>query len=222
MAISSARIINNSRQTHITTDYLTIVSHKETWNIRKPAIVSKGGIVTAQHHLAAETGADVLRQGGNAVDAAIATAFALGVVEPWMSGLGGCGHMLIYMSKENKTYAIEFGVKAPSELNPSDYPLSSGYDSDLFAWPGVFENRNVLGPKSIAIPGFVAGLAEAATRFGSWPWANLITPSVKLAEYGLQVDWYSSLQIASAAKDINNFESTRSIYLPDGFVPAGN
>lgn len=83
VAISPARIINNIRQPHITTDYLTIVSHEETWSIRKPAIVSKGGIVTAQHHLTAEKGADVLRQGGNAVDAAIATAFALGVVEPW-------------------------------------------------------------------------------------------------------------------------------------------
>ena len=59
--------------------------------------MSEGGIVTAQHHLAAEKGADVLRQGGNAVDAAITTAFALGAVEPWMSGLGGCGHMLIYI-----------------------------------------------------------------------------------------------------------------------------
>jgi gamma-glutamyltranspeptidase/glutathione hydrolase len=195
--------------------------HDETWIIRKPAVESDGGIVTAQHETAARVGADVLARGGNAVDAAIATAFALAAVEPWMSGLGGCGCMVVYLAREKRTFALEFGVKAPLALDPADYPLSGGYDSDLFAWPGVLENRNVLGPKSVAVPGFVAGMAEAATRFASFSWNDLLSAAIELAEAGLRVDWYSSLKIASASRDIDRFESTRSIYLPDGFVPVG-
>ena len=195
--------------------------HDETWIVRKPAVESNGGMVTAQHHMAARAGADVLARGGNAVDAAIATAFALAAVEPWMSGLGGCGFMVVYLAREKRTFALEFGVKAPLALDPADYPLSGGYDSDLFAWPGVLENRNVLGPKSVAVPGFVAGMAEAATRFASFSWNDLLSAAIELAEAGLRVDWYSSLKIASAARDIDRFESTRSIYLPDGFVPVG-
>ena len=68
----------------------------EQWAVRKPAVHSDGGVVTSQHVLASQVGARVLGQGGNAVDAAIATSFALGVVEPWMSGVGGCCFMLIY------------------------------------------------------------------------------------------------------------------------------
>jgi len=86
--------------------------HEETWIIRKPAVESNGGIVTAQHHVAARVGADVLARGGNAVDAAIATAFALATVEPWMSGLGGCGFMVVHLASEKRTFALEFGVKA--------------------------------------------------------------------------------------------------------------
>lgn len=195
--------------------------HDETWIIRKPAVESNGGIVTAQHHMAARAGADVLARGGNAVDAAIATAFALASVEPWMSGLGGCGFMVVYLASEKRTFALEFGVKAPLALNPADYPLSGGYDSDLFAWPGVLEHRNVLGPKSVAVPGFVAGMAEAAARFASFNWNDLLSAAVELAEAGLRVDWYSSLKIASVARDIDRFATTRSIYLPGGFVPVG-
>ena len=98
--------------------------HDETWIIRKPAVESDGGIVTAQHETAARVGADVLARGGNAVDAAVATAFALAAVEPWMSGLGGCGCMVVYLAREKRTFALEFGVKAPLALDPTDYPLS--------------------------------------------------------------------------------------------------
>ena len=195
--------------------------HDETWIIRKPAVESNGGIVTAQHEIAARVGADVLARGGNAVDAAIATAFALASVEPWMSGLGGCGFMVVHLAREKRTFALEFGVKAPLALDPTDYPLSGGYDSDLFAWPGVLEHRNVFGPKSVAVPGFVAGMAEAAARFASLNWHDLLSPAIELAEAGLRVDWYSSLKIASVARDIDRFPTTRSIYLPDGFVPVG-
>ena len=74
--------------------------HEGTWNIRKPAVESNGGIVTAQHQMAAQAGAEVLARDGNAVDAAIATAFALASVEPWMSGLGGCGFMVVHLARK--------------------------------------------------------------------------------------------------------------------------
>jgi len=130
----------------------------EKWSVTKPAVESSGGVVTSQHYLASEVGARVLAQGGNAIDAAVATSFALGVVEPWMSGLGGCAFMVTYSAAHDKTYVLESGVRAPLAIDPADYPLSSGFDSDLFNWPGVFENRNVMGPWSVAVPGLVAGL----------------------------------------------------------------
>ena len=77
--------------------------------IRKTVCRSSGGIVAAQHRVAAEVGAQVLADGGNAIDAAIATSFAIGVVEPWMSGLAGGGAMLVYDAKQNKTKA---GIKS--------------------------------------------------------------------------------------------------------------
>ena len=194
----------------------------EHWSIAKPAVYAEGGVVVSQHYLAAEAGARVLEQGGNAIDAAIAAGFALGAVEPWMSGIGGCGFMTIYLADTGTSYAVEFGVRASNTLDPEDYPLSSGFDSDLFAWPGVRDNRNVLGPYSVAVPGYVAGVALAAERFGTLSWRDLLAPAVGLAEQGLTVDWYSSLKIASSAQDISAFESTRSVYLPDGQVPMGH
>jgi len=100
--------------------------------IRKTVCRSSGGIVAAQHRLAAEVGARVLAQGGNAVDAAIATSFAIGVVEPWMSGLAGGGAMVVYDVKKNKSHAIDFGMRSSPSLDPADYPLSGGIDSELF------------------------------------------------------------------------------------------
>ncbi|MCG8695469.1 MAG: gamma-glutamyltransferase, partial [Minwuiales bacterium] len=72
----------------------------ETWQVRKPAVESAGGLVASQHYLASDVGAKVLADGGNAVDAAVAASLAIGTVEPWMSGLGGGGFMLVYRARE--------------------------------------------------------------------------------------------------------------------------
>ncbi len=193
----------------------------EHWEIRKPAVEAAGGMVVSQHSAAAEVGAEVLAKGGNAVDAAVAAGFALATVEPWMSGLGGCGFMTLHRADTQKAYAIDFGVRSAASLDLGEYPLSQGFDSDLFAWPGVKDNRNVLGPFSVAVPSYVAGVSLALEKFGTFQWKELLAPAIEIADKGLVADWYSSLKIASSAADLARFESTRDIYLPNGFVPMG-
>jgi gamma-glutamyltranspeptidase/glutathione hydrolase len=188
--------------------------------VRKPAVVSKSGIVAAQNRLAAEQGAEVLARGGNAVDAAVTTAFALAATEPWMSGLGGGGSMLIYLAREDRVRVIDFGMISPGALDPADFPLSGGVASDLFPWPAVVEDRNLLGAKSIAVPGAVDGLGKALETYGTIAWDEAIQPAIDLAETGLSVDWFSSLVIASSARDLNRFPTSSAIYLQDGFPPS--
>jgi gamma-glutamyltranspeptidase len=89
-----------------------------TQSIRKPAVTSKGGIVAAQSGKAAQVGAEVLAAGGDCVDAVIATTFALGVLEPWMSGLGGGGAMVLYRAREDRYEVIDYGMRAPLSLRP--------------------------------------------------------------------------------------------------------
>src|SRR6202789_3622005 len=92
--------------------------------IRKPAVVSQGGIVAAQSRKAAEIGAEVLAAGGDCVDAVVATTFALGVLEPWMSGLGGGGAMVLYRARDDRYEVIDYGMRAPDSLRVEDYPLA--------------------------------------------------------------------------------------------------
>ena len=194
----------------------------ETWQVRKPAVHSPHGIVASQHFEASEVGAAVLAAGGNAVDAAVAAAFAIGTVEPWMSGLGGGGHMLVYLAGEQRAYDVDFGMIAPLALDPDDYPLASGTDSDLFAWPAVVEDRNVVGPLSFAVPGFVDGMALALERFGTRSWRESIEPAIALARRGMEVDWYATLKIAAAAPQLRDYVESARVYLPGGHVPAGD
>ena len=154
--------------------------------IRKPAVISKGGIVASQSRKAAEVGASVLAAGGDCVDAVIATTFALGVLEPWMSGVGGGGAMVLYRAREDRYEVIDYGMRAPNSLRPEDYPLTGdGAASDIFPWPRVKDDRNLHGPGSIAVPGVVAGMEEAHRRHAKMPWQELLGPSVKLAGEGL-------------------------------------
>src|SRR5512134_2860847 len=148
---------------------------------------SRGGIVATQNRVAGEVGARVLAGGGNAVDAAVATGFALAAVEPWNSGLGGIGFMLVYSAKKGRVFVVDFGPVSPRGLDPAAFPLLGGGATtrDLFTWPAVKDDRNVHGPLSFAVPGHPAGLGLALEQFGTMKLADLVQPAIGLAEQGI-------------------------------------
>lgn len=191
----------------------------QNWNVRKPVVRARGGIVASQNRIASEAGAQILAAGGNAVDAAVATGLALATVEPWNSGLGGVGFMLVYLARENRVRVVDFGPISPGELNPADYPLTGGYTTDLFTWPTVQDDRNVHGPMSIAIPGQVDGMSLALEKFGTMSFGELMQPAIALADQGIAVDWFLTLKAATMAKDLARYPSTCDIWLPGGFPP---
>ncbi|UCF39615.1 MAG: gamma-glutamyltransferase [Gemmatimonadota bacterium] len=165
---------------------------------------SGNGVVVSGAPLATDVGAAVLEQGGNAVDAAIATAFALAVVEPTMSGLGGRTQMLI------RTPAGEFvGIDGTTEV-PALAPGEPESDEDLY------------GYATIGIPGTVAALAEAHARYGSQPWAALVQPAIELAAEGFRLPPEEANRIAGQAERLREFEgSARHFLKPDGSAYVG-
>jgi gamma-glutamyltranspeptidase/glutathione hydrolase len=188
-----------------------------TTRITKAVVESAGGVVAAQHQTAADVGAQVLREGGNAVDAAVATACAVPTLEPWMSGAGGGGFMVVHNARSGQTKIVDFGMIAPRGLDPGVYELIPGKAGDLFGWQAVVEDRNIKGFHSIAVPGQVDGLATALKEFGTWSWQRVLAPAIELAERGMIVDWYTSVMITSAAKDLASSPTARATYLPGGF-----
>ena len=192
----------------------------QNWEIRKPGVSSRGGIVAAQSGTAARIGAEVLAAGGTAVDAAVAAALALAVVEPWSTGLGGVGHLMVHLADAHRAESIDFGPTAPRFLNPAAYPLSGETRTELFTWPSaVVGDHNARGPLSFVIPSAVRGYALANERFGRMPWRELVTPAVDLARCGLPVDWFTTLKVANAAADLRRSEESRRIWLPNGLPP---
>jgi gamma-glutamyltranspeptidase/glutathione hydrolase len=191
----------------------------QNWHVRKPVAHTRGGIVATQNRIAGEAGAKVLAAGGNAVDAAVATGFALAAVEPWNSGLGGVGFMLVYLARQNRIEVVDFGPISPRLLDPGRYPLTGGYTTDLFTWPTVEGDRNVHGPASIAVPGHVDGLGLALEKFGTQKLADVLQTAIELAEKGIAVDWFLTLKTATMARELARYPVTRDIWLPGGFPP---
>src|ERR1700722_21039483 len=138
----------------------------QNWVVRKPVAASRGGIVVAQNGVAAAVGADVLAAGGSAVDAVVATAFALAVREPWNSGLGGIGFMVVHPAGGTRAEVVDFGPVAPMGLDPALFPLTDETRTELFTWARVVDDRNMHGPLSFTIPSAVRGYARAVERFG--------------------------------------------------------
>ena len=187
--------------------------------ITKHAVHGKG-VVVAQNCRAAEVGAEMLRKGGNAIDAAVATGMAIGAVEPWMSGIGGVGFMTVWSAKEGRAWTVDYGPISAGKLDPSDYKIVGPGPANAFAWPDIVEQRNEVGYHSIAVPGMVAGLAKALERFGSLKWKDVLAPGIALAERGMELDWYMQVMIANGAEHLSKFPASKAHYLPDnGRVP---
>jgi gamma-glutamyltranspeptidase/glutathione hydrolase len=186
----------------------------------KPAVHSRGGLAASQSRDAAAAGARILARGGHAVDAAVAVSLALGAVEPWMSGLGGGGFATLWDAGKREVRCLDYGMVAPQAIDPADYPLTGEPTAEgFFGWPGVKDDRNILGPYSVAVPGLVSGLALAHRTYGRLPWTDLVRPAIALAERGLCLDWYGAMSLLVEAKGLARFEAARNLYLPGGRVP---
>lgn len=192
---------------------------QENWTVTKPARVSEAGIVVAQHARAAAVGAEMLAQGGNAIDAAAATAFALAVLEPWMSGIGGVGALVYGEARTGRVTVVDFTPVAPLAVDPARYPLAGGISGDIFGWPLVEADRNLKGYEAICVPGTVDGLGLAIESFGRKSLAEAIAPAQRIAAEGLPIDWFTALQIALSAADLVQSPPARDIYLPRGLPP---
>ncbi|WP_102226666.1 gamma-glutamyltransferase [Acidimangrovimonas sediminis] len=199
-------------------------SFSRSQTTRKPGVTaSSGGVVAAQHVIAARAGADVLAAGGDAVDAAVAVSFVIGVLEPWMSGPFGGGAMMLWRADEGKAEALNYGMRSSRKLDVGFYPLvGRGKASDLFPWAQVFDDRNVKGATAVAVPGVVDGLAKAHARHGRMPWAELLTPAIEAARRGLHVDWYAALIISSACRELSEDRDAAALFLEDGQWPRGS
>ena len=138
------------------------------------------GMVVSAHPLATQAGLSMLQQGGNAVDAAVATTFAISVVEPFSAGLGGGGFLLMYEAKNNETKALDFRERAPLNATKTMYLDNQGK---------VRPNASTNGYLAVATPGTIAGLYEVHRKYGRLPWKTVIAPAIQLAENGFPVSW---------------------------------
>ena len=189
------------------------------WELTKPSAKGRRGMVVSQVRGAAQAGVAVLDAGGNAIDAAVATALALATAEPWNSGLGGIGFALVHRAGEPRAQVVDFGPRAPAATDPARYRLTGRMTTDLFAWPEVEGDINIHGPLSVAIPSAVAGYDYMLRQWGRLPLADIIAPAIALARRGLPQDWYTGVKIANSASVIRRYPTTAAVYLPNGLPP---
>jgi gamma-glutamyltranspeptidase/glutathione hydrolase len=176
-------------------------------------------MVATKHPFAAEAGVEMLRHGGSAVDAAVATSFALSVVEPYSSGIGG-GGLALYQPRRGTPRAFHFGMRAPASATADMYEIVPGKrDDDLFGWPLTRGDEHVSGPRSIALPCQVPGLYHLWQIGGKLPWPSLLQPAIALARDGFPVQWLTSLAILSGYELLSRFPTSREIFLPHGRPP---
>lgn len=187
-----------------------------TRHVHLEEVSSDGGLVAAPDIRAAEAGASMLRAGGNAVDAAVAAAFAIAVVEPFMSGLGG-GTWMVSASREPERYVVvEGSVRAPWAARPDMFALAADGATGLYGWPRVVDDANVIGARSVGVPGTVAALCLAQERLGRLRREQVLEPAIRLAADGIEVNAFCSALIVQEAANLRKDPGCAALFLPDG------
>ena len=167
----------------------------------KGLIVDKAMVVSARKE-ASKIGSDILKKGGNAYDAMIATHYALAVVYPVAGNIGGGGFM-VYRSNDGKTGALDFREKAPITAHRDMYLDSLG---------NVVKNKSILGANAVGIPGSVAGTFKVYEKFGTLPFKELIQPSIDLARNGFKVTAKQAKSINNATEKINKVNNYTTLF----------
>jgi len=163
------------------------------------------GIVVSVHELASRAGVEIMQAGGNAVDAAVATGFALAVVHPAAGNLGGGGFMLVRMA-DGKAHFIDYREKAPAAAKPDMY---------LDAQGNVIEGASEIGYKSIGVPGSVAGMVYAEQKYGKLTLQQVMAPAIRLAREGYALSWREARDF-QRDKYLSKFPESRRIFQRDG------
>lgn len=177
---------------------------------RNLPVLARNGMVVAQEKIAARIGLDVLKRGGNAVDAAVATGFALAVTLPRAGNLGGGGFMVVHLAKENRDVALDYRETAPAAVTADVFLDASGA-----ADPRKSRDSGL----GVGAPGTVAGLAYAREKWGSGKFslADLIAPAIRIARVGVPVEDDLADSLPQAVRRLGRFHSSRAIFMkPDG------
>ena len=178
-----------------------------SWTLKSQPVTALHAMVVTAHPLATEAGVEILKQGGNAIDAAVAVGFALEVVLPDAGNIGG-GGFIVHRTAAGEVHALDYREMAPSGASRDMYVDSTGNVTD----------KSLLGHLAAGVPGSVAGMHEAWKKYGSLPWATLIAPAIKLAE-GHVIDTARSQSIGWAREELARFPASRSQFLVNDSAP---
>jgi gamma-glutamyltranspeptidase/glutathione hydrolase len=182
--------------------------------------IAKKDMVASEHPLASRAGLMMLEQGGNAVDAAVATHFALAVVKPYSTGIGGGGRCVIRLN-DSETFAMNFEPMTPAKENPFEPDLDrirTIYKVSL-GRPAAKNDENILGYKAAAIPGFVKGMDILLEKLGNLDLATILEPAIDYAENGYLICEHVAKTIAFNMNLISQFPETAKILLKNGLPP---
>src|SRR5436305_8189529 len=172
----------------------------------KEAVRGAHGMVATDEELASRAGLEILQKRGNAVDAAVATAFALAVVEPAAGNIGGGGFMLIRLAN-GKTTFLDYREVAPGKATRDMYIGKEGK---------LDEEASVIGYQSVAVPGTVAGLALALKSYGSMKLGDVIAPAIRLAEEGFPISERLAHEFEQERPALQRFAVSRRLFLNEG------
>lgn len=170
-------------------------------------VTSKHGMVSSEHELASQAGIDVLKRGGNAVDAAVAMGFALAVVLPNAGNIGGGGFMMIHDAKSGKDVAIDFRELAPHGASRDMY-----LDANAKVVPG----KSLFTHTAVGVPGTVAGMDTALRQYGSLPLKVLLAPAIRYAEQGFIVSQHLADMLEDDKDHLGAWPASRAIFFKDG------
>ena len=173
---------------------------------RQPA----GAAIASAHHLATDAGQEILANGGNAFDAAVAVSAVLSVVEPVSSGLGGGGFFLLHDGKTGREVMVDARETAPASATPAKYLDANGE---------LDRDKSVNGPMSAGIPGLPAGLVHVAGKYGRLPLASSLAPAIRIAREGFPIYPRLAESYASRREVMERFDGTKKVFLADGDAP---
>lgn len=178
-------------------------ANEPLYRAHRPLVMGCNGMVTSAHPLASQAGLRMLLEGGNAFDAAVATAATLNVVEPYMSGVGGIGVLLCYVAREQRLRVLNFSGRAPYAAHPERYTPET----------------QMVGPLAPLVPGNVAGWLTLLDTYGSLERQRVFAPAIHYAERGFPLTAVTSAFIDSNRHILARFPTSAQIFLPGGSVP---